>query len=340
MNEEMFAHRTIIDTDIGTGAVLGGDPDDAIALALAMNSPEIKLEGVTTVYRDAIPRARFAQKILHLGGRDDIDVYPGLSETMLRNRPGGHTIDGLPWEAGREDEGVDIGREWKGHAVDFMIKTIMDNPGEITLVALGPLTNVAVAMVREPRIIKYVKEIILMGGAHRLGGNGAGLNPAEANVKRDPEAASVVFSSQAPIVMVGLDVTMKVRFTQNECDLLRKSGNPLNEMLANMVEQWFEVIRTKRPDIRQTGQDKTHMQDPLAVSLLLNRSLVTTRKMKVTVEYDHRVGTGQTVAIAPEESIWLELGNTRGNVEACIDVDSEAFRELLLERLNCTHCRI
>src|SRR5690606_10610633 len=127
-----------------------------------------------------------------------------------------------------------------------------------------PLTNVAVAMIREPRIIHHVKEIILMGGVHRLGDNGAGLRPAEVNINRDPEAASVVFHSQAPIVMVGLDVTMKVEFTQAECDLLRKSGNPLNEMLADMIEQWFEVIRTKRPDIRWNGRNKTHLHDALA----------------------------------------------------------------------------
>lgn len=329
----MAVNRIIFDTDIGTGAVLGGDPDDAVALALAMNAPEIKLEGVTTVYRDALPRARFAKSMLKLGGREDVDVYPGLSETLLRNRPGGYTIDGLPWHAGHANEGIDIGGEWKGHAVDFIIKTVMENPGEITLVALGPLTNVAVAMIREPRIMKHVKEIMLMGGVHRLGDNGAGLRLTEANINRDPEAASVVFHSPAPIVMVGLDVTMKVAFRQEECELLRKSGHPLNERLANMIEQWFEVIRTQRPDIRQTGPNKTHLHDALAVSVLLNRSLVTTRKMKVTVEYDHRMGTGQTNAIATEESYWLDSGNSAANVEACMDVDSEAARELLLDRL-------
>src|SRR5690606_19794573 len=109
-----------------------------------------------------------------------------------------------------------------------------------------------------------------------------------------------------------------VPFTQTECDLLRKSGNPLNEMLANMIEQWYEVIRTKRPDLRKNGGNKTCLHDALAVSVLLDRSLVKTKKMKITVEYDHRVGTGQTVAIAPEESVWLELGGTRGNVDACM----------------------
>ncbi len=299
----MAQDRVIIDTDIGS------DIDDAMALALASRSKEIVIEGITTVYGDVDLRAKLSRKLLHIGDRDDVAVYAGINQPLLHNRD--------IWMAGHEGEGVltedDQITYEKEHGVDFIIDTIMQNSGEITIVAIGPLTNIAAAIVREPRIVEHVKEIILMGGVTRLGVNALTLPKNEHNIRCDPEAASLVFRSGAPIVMVGLDVTYQVTIDKSDRDRLMATGEPLNLLLVKQLDRWLEFIE----------EDVTLMHDPLAVSLLIDRSIVRTERMKVHVDYDHRQLTGQTVALPDEH----------GNVDVCLEVDSEKFRRILLERL-------
>jgi purine nucleosidase len=294
--------KIIIDTDIGS------DVDDAMALSLAINSDEINLIGVTTVYGDTSIRAKLAKKLLHLGGNDNIPVYAGIETPLLKNRE--------VWWAGHEGEGVltdeTILFETE-HAVDFIIRTIMANPGEITLVPIGPLTNIAAAIIREPKIIQNVKQIVLMGGVTRLGDNGLELPPIEHNIKCDPESASLVFSSGAPIVMVGLDVTMKVRIDREDVRQLEESGKPLNLALVKLINRWLEFIQL----------DWTAMHDPLAISVLVDRSIMQSKRMKVYVQYDHHHPSGQTIATLDES----------GNVEVCLDVDNEKFKQLLFGKL-------
>lgn len=145
--------RIILDTDIGT------DVDDVMAVALAAVSPELKVEGITTVYGDVDLRARMVTKVLHMLGREDIPVMAGSRDVLLRNREIwwlGHEGEGLLTEADR-----DLAYD-RRHAVDFIIDTVMKNPKEITLIGIGPFTNFAIALVREPRIADYVKQIIIM----------------------------------------------------------------------------------------------------------------------------------------------------------------------------------
>lgn len=293
----------ILDTDIAT------DVDDALALALAMRSSEIDLKGVTTVYGDVQLRARLAKKLLEYGDRGEVPVFAGIDRPLLRNRE--------VWWAGHEGNGVLEDDETlqveKKHAIDYIIETVMACPGEITLVPIGPLTNIAAALIKEPRLAENAKQIILMGGVTRLADNALELPPIEHNIKSDPEAASVLFGSGASIVMVGLDVTMKVRIHRAEQQLLVQSSDPLRHALGTMVGQWLEVIK----------QDWTAMHDPLAVSLLIDRSIVRTKRMKVTIDYDHRHPTGQTVAVRDE----------KGNVEVALDVNSKKFLSTLMKRL-------
>ena len=178
--------RIILDTDIGT------DVDDALAVALAALSPELTVEGITTVYGDVALRARMAVKILRLLGREDIPVLAGAEHVLLRNRPLwwlGHEGDGL---LTAEDANLPFDPR---HAVDFIIQTVMDNPGEITLVAIGPFTNLAIALAREPRLAENVKNVIIMGGSARLGANGMELEYIDHNVKCDPESAALLFTA-------------------------------------------------------------------------------------------------------------------------------------------------
>ncbi|MFD0677315.1 MULTISPECIES: nucleoside hydrolase [unclassified Paenibacillus] len=297
-------NRIILDTDIGT------DSDDAVALSLALRSPEIKLEGVTTVYGNVHVRAKIAKKIMALSGDSEVNVYPGVVQTLLHNRE-------VFW-AGIEGEGLDIEDDSMKdvkHAVDYIIEMVMNNPGEITLVTIGPLTNIAAAIIREPRLVKNVKEIVMMGGVVRLGSSAVELPPIEHNVKCDPEAASLVFSSGAPILMVGLDVTRQVSITRQDKDDLAASGTPLAVTLTKQIEGYMDYRK----------RDFTFMHDPLAVALLVNRQLVTTRRMSIQVDYDHRHPTGITVGELNEE----------GNVEVCLEVDRDTFLKLLKERVFC-----
>lgn len=218
--------RLLLDTDIGT------DVDDCLALALILKSPEIQLEGVTCVYGDVALRTRMVRKMLQLAGREDIPVCMGCRKPLLGIRPvywAGHEGRGM-LEAG--DESLAPSQE---HAADFIIRTVMANPGEIHLLAIGPLTNVALACLREPRLVENLAGLTVMAGAIR--GRGAfDLPYAEHNVRSDPEAAHIVFASGARVRMVPLDVTMRVAIRRDGVERIRQGGTPLHELVARQVE--------------------------------------------------------------------------------------------------------
>ena len=310
--------RIILDTDIGT------DVDDAMAVALAALSPEIQVEGITTVYGDVDLRARMVVKILKLLGRDDIPVMAGVRDVLLRNRE--------IWWLGHEGEGL-LNEEDRDliydsrHAVDFMIQTVMENPGEISIVAIGPFTNLAVALAREPRIAQKVKQIIIMGGSARLGFNGAELEHSDHNVSRDTESASLLFRSGAPIIMCGYDVTRQVLVRPEHVQRLIDTGDELNLAMARMVNRWLEYWK----------RDYTAMNDPLCVAMVFDPSLCRGKKMNVQVEYDHRHPTGHTICTLPRTP-WtppedLDTPTEEPNVLVCLEVDADRFMNLLLDRV-------
>lgn len=309
--------RIILDTDIGT------DVDDAMAVALAALSPEIKVEGITTVYGDVDLRARMAVKILKLLGKEEIPVMAGIREVLLRNRE--------IWWLGHEGEGLlEEGEELsydKRHAVDFIIDTVMNNPGEITLVAIGPFTNLAVAMAREPLIAENVKQIIIMGGSARLGSIGMELEYSDHNVSRDPESASLLFRSGAPIIMCGYDVTRQVLVRTKDVERLEATKEPLNLAMARMIRKWLDWWK----------RDFTAMNDPLCIGLLIDPSFCRGKMMNVHVEYDHRHPTGHTICTLPKTP-WTppaELGRKIPDptVKVCLEVDAERFMKMLMNRV-------
>lgn len=294
--------RVLIDTDIGS------DPDDALAIALALKSPGIQIEGITIVNGDVRLKARMAATLVALGGFSGVPVIPGIGVSLLNNRDlYANGEEGCGFVA----EDASIHEE---HAVDFIIRTVMNNPGEITLIAIGPLTNIAAAFIREPRLASTVKQIYMMGGVTRLGENAAELPSVEYNIRCDPEAASVVFASGANLLMVGLDVTETVLFTRKHLDHLRQTGLALNDVLAGIAEKWMAFI----------GKDQTPMHDPLALALAIDRSLVQTRRMQVNIQYSHDRNTGSTVAVTSDT----------GNAEVAFEADADRFMELLITRLS------
>lgn len=299
--------KIILDTDIGTNV------DDALALALAIKSNEdIYVRAVTTVHGDVDLRARIALKILRLAGLENIPVAAGISHPLIRDRPI------LGW-CGHEGEGFltpedEMLKPSRTHAVDLIISEIMSMKGEITVASIGPLTNLASAIIREPQIINNVKEAVIMGGVVRLF-NGLNLPLREHNIFCDPEAARIVFSSGMPITMVPLDVTHKVRMEREDLNAIRAVKTPLTDTIASMVERYLELVK----------RDYTWLHDPLALAVSINNSLVKTVNAKILVETKGEFTTGQTIALPakPDEK----------PIKVCVDVDVERFKRFFMERI-------
>ncbi|HVC34434.1 MAG TPA: nucleoside hydrolase [Chloroflexota bacterium] len=301
-----MATKVILDTDIGT------DVDDCLALALLLGSPEIELLGVSCVYGDVELRARMAMKLLNLRGRTDVPVLAGVTRPLLGRRP-------VYW-AGHEGEGLLDPADGRllpspEHAVDFLVRRVMAEPGQIHLVAIGPLTNVALAFLREPRLAASLAHLTIMGGAIRGPGRFA-LPYCEHNVTCDPEAAHVVLSAGAPTTLIPLDVTTQVRLRPAGVERIRLGGSAFHRAVASQVELY--------PPFRERGF--THLHDPLAAAAVVRPGLVTTESLHLDVETEGRYTAGATLVRAPGEK-------APANVEVALGVEAERFEEFLVERL-------
>lgn len=298
--------RVILDTDIGT------DVDDCLALALILGSGELQLDGVTCVYGDVALRARMVQKLLALAGRGDVPVRLGAAQPLLGLRPvywAGHEGEGI---LGPGDDRIALSEE---HAVDFLIQSVMNNPGQIHLIAIGPLTNVALAFLKEPRLAQALAHLTIMGGAVR-GPDRLDLPYAEHNIRSDPEAAHVVFRSGSPTTLIPLDVTTRVRITSEGLARLRGSGSPFHQAIAEQVARY--------PRFKARGYTNTH--DPLAVATVIRPDLVELRTAHVDVELAGQHAVGATLVCAPTAS-------APANARVGLDVDAERFESFLIDRL-------
>jgi purine nucleosidase len=297
--------RVILDTDIGT------DVDDALALALILGSPELRLEAVTCVYGDVALRARMVLELLRLRGRRDVPVYLGAEKPLLGRRPvywAGHEGKGLLERAGA------VAPETE-HAVDFLVRHVMASPGEVHLIAIGPLTNVALAFLREPRLAKALKHLTVMGGVCR----GPGLlqsGYAEHNIKCDPEAAHVVLSAGAPTTLVPLDVTLRVEVRREHIVRIRAGKTPFHEAIADQIERY--------PRFAQRGG--TFLHDPLAAATVVRPDIVTLTDLHVDVETEGQHAAGMTLMRLP-------TGEAPANARVALDVDPAAAEDLVVERI-------
>jgi purine nucleosidase len=270
---------TILDTDIGT------DVDDCLALALILGSPEFALEGVTCVYGDVELRGRMVRKLLALRGRTEVPIRLGTRAPLLGLREihwMGHEGKGLLDAA---DEEVTFSSE---HAADFIARTVMDNPGQIHLLAIGPLTNVALAMAKEPRLAANLAHLTIMGGVLR-GPDSLGLPVAEHNIVCDPEAAQIVFTSGAAMTLVPLDVTTRCSIRGEHVARLRAMGNAFHDAVAEQIERYP----------RYETRGATYLHDPLAAAVAIEPGLVETIPLHVAVETQGRLTSGMTVMRAP-----------------------------------------
>jgi purine nucleosidase len=298
--------RLILDTDIGT------DVDDCLALALILTSPEFRLEGVTCVYGDVLLRSRMVRKLLNLRGCPATPVFAGATQPLLELLPvywAGHEGIGLLDEA---DHALAPEAD---HAVDYLVRMVMSNPGQIHLAAVGPLTNIALALKREPRIAQALASLTIMGGACR-GYESLHINYVEHNIRCDPEAAHIVFSSGAPIALVPLDATLHTRIRPTDVERIRAAGTPFHAAVADQVALY--------PPFRARGF--TYLHDPLAVATIVAPDLVAWRNLRVDVEVGGRLTAGMTLMREPTEA-------APANARVALSVDAARFEEWFLARV-------
>ncbi|HMP40168.1 MAG TPA: nucleoside hydrolase [Roseiflexaceae bacterium] len=304
--------RIIIDTDPGV--------DDTMAILLAFQSPELQIEGLTTIFGNTgtAITTQNALRLVVLAGRPDVPVAADADKPLLRPFTGeGWTVHGRNG-LGEVEYPAPAGTPDPRRAAQFIVDMVLANPGEITLVPVGPLTNIALAAMLEPKIIDLVREVVIMGGAAGVSGNVSAV--AEANIHNDAEAANIVFNAGWQIVMVGLDVTQKTIMTSAYMEELKQAGNRYTDFI-------YAVSRHYANFHANLGLDGFYVHDSSAIMYLIDRSLFTTRHAYVDVEYHSPYHRGQTVAD------WNGKRKLPPNVHVCVDVDSPRFLAMYRERL-------
>jgi purine nucleosidase len=314
--------RIILDTDLAMGAP-GSDIDDGFALALAHADPGVQLDLVTTVNGNTdvesatILTAELARR-LDLG---DVPVVKGaaaaLTRPQVRRTPAEHV------EALR----ASVAPPAPGYAAAAIAEHVMANPGEITIVAIGPLTNIAAALSLEPRIASAVREIVIMGGVFFQTMPSREM-PGEFNVWVDPEAAQAVLRSGMPQRWVGLDVTLKVRLTREHARRMMAAGSPFAAFAGEYTLAWIDHIAARNPG-NALEADSCAMHDPLAMAVVTRPDLVRFRDAAVDVV------TGEGTARGVMVTDVLESAEPPpANARVAASVDAEAFTEHLLTLIN------
>jgi purine nucleosidase len=306
--------KIIIDCDPGQ--------DDAVALFLAMSSPdELELLGITAVAGN-VPlqlTERNARQMCDIVGQIDMPVFAGCSQPMSRELVTAEYIHGETGINGIDaiDPVTPLRSE---HAVDFIISSLLAaDEASITLVPVGPLTNIATAIEKEPAILPHIEEIILMGGAMREGGNRT--PSAEFNILVDPDAAEIVFRCGRPITAMGLDVTHQVLSTEDRVGRIKALANPVAEATAGMLSFFH------RYDTEKYSSQGTPLHDPCTVAYLLKPELFEGKMCNVSVETKSELTLGHTAV-----DFW-HVTDRPVNANWIYAVDVDGFYELLTERL-------
>jgi inosine-uridine nucleoside N-ribohydrolase len=320
------AKKIIFDTDPGT--------DDAMALMLALNSPELDIRAITVVPGNvtASQGLENALRMVSLANRCDIPVAGGAQHPLFQK-----LITAEFWHGKNGLANVELpASKCKADprfGPDLIIQMVHAAPHEITLLPVGPLTNIALAIEKDPSIVPLVKEVIIMGGSITGGNVNAS---AEANIYNDPEAAQVVFQAGWPLTMVGLDVGDKTLLSQKYLDQLSKTHGPVNDFMYSVVKFLVDLSA-------QFGSPGTPMYDPLAVGVAIDATLVKAPEMHVDVETRGEFTRGETVAnrrgavernvLHGDRYIIEGVDQVTPNVKVCVDVDAERFLQLFVSRI-------
>lgn len=321
--------RLIIDTDPGMGS-LGTDPEDGLAILYALGSPDVTVEGITLVQGN-VPISHSwpnASHLLALADREDVPLHAGAVEPLEPERRGLQTA-WLAYRSGLRRISPDA-EEPSDTASSFLVESVDGSPGDITIVAIGPLTNVARAVEADPSFAESLAGLTIMGGTVASPGN---ITPAaEFNIWADPEAARIVFDSGAPITMVGLDVCHQTRFEHGHVAQLRGLGTPLAVFAADSSEPWMETM-SHLGDEAVAG---LHLYDSLAVAAAIEPDLLEYRTTVVEVETGTGPAQGMTVTHLNDELRQLLTGGREPNARVAVGVDVDRFMRHFADRvLSC-----
>jgi inosine-uridine nucleoside N-ribohydrolase len=320
------AKRVIIDTDPGT--------DDAMAIILALNSPELKVEALTVVPGNVDGRQGLenALKIVSLAGRCDVAVAGGAQHPLNQK-----LITAQFWHGRNGLADVELPpsrcKADPRFGPDLIIEMVHKCPHEITLIPVGPLTNIALAVSKDPSIASLVKNIVIMGGSIS-GGNVNGA--AEANIYNDPEAAQIVFNAGWMVTMVGSDVGERTLITRKYLAQLQSSHGPQSDFIVKIAD--FYLTRSEK-----SGYSGAAMYDPLAVGIALDPTLGTLKEMHVDVETKGEFTRGETVAnrMGSNENNVLHgdhyeiegVVELKPNARVCLASDADRFLQLFVSRV-------
>lgn len=318
--------RVIIDTDPGI--------DDAMAILLALNSPELKVEALTVVPGNVEAKQGLenALKIVSLANRCDVIVAGGAQHPLNQK-----LITAQYWHGPNGLAGVELpASKCKADSrfgPDLIIEMAHKYPHEVTLIPVGPLTNIALAVSKDPSIVPLVKDIVIMGGSIS-GGNVDGA--AEANIYNDPEAASIVFKAGWMVTMIGSDVGEKTLMMRSHLAELQSQHGPESDFVAKLAD--YYLTRSEK-----SGYQGAAMYDPLAVATVINPALVTLKDMHVDVETKGEFTRGETVAnrMGYDETNVLHgdhyeidgLTPLTANARVCLASNAEGFLKLFVSRL-------
>jgi inosine-uridine nucleoside N-ribohydrolase len=314
----MSPTRIIIDTDPGI--------DDSLTFLLALASPEIQLEALTTTQGNVtVEKAtRNALSVLELGHASHIPVAKGSEFPLvqpLRASAYVHGESGIGNSKLPEPKTKPVSK----HAVDYLIERVLAEPGEISIFPIGPLTNLAMAIRKEPRFAKAVKELVIMGGAILDHGNVTPL--AEFNIYVDPHAAHIVFHSGIPITLIPLDVTHKCLFLQKHVDRLMQMSSPISRFIRDALQVYLKFSF----DLGYAG---SALHDPLTLATVIAPELLTLKEYYVDVDISGGVSMGKTFADI------LNLTKKPANMRVAMGVRGEDFVELFVQRMEALSRRI
>jgi inosine-uridine nucleoside N-ribohydrolase len=319
--------RVIIDTDPGT--------DDAMAIILALNSPEFKVETLTVVPGNVVAKQGLenALKIASLAGRCDVAIAAGAQHPLNQK-----LITAEFWHGKNGLAGIELPPSKctpdPRFGPDLIIEMIHKYPHEITLIPIGPLTNIALAVSKDPSIAPLVKEVVIMGGSI----NGGNVNAAaEANIYNDPDAASIVFNANWPsLTMVGSDVGERTLFTRAYLQEIESAHGPQSDFIA-AIAKFLLGMAEKYGDIG------TAMYDPLAVGAAIDPTIITTKPMHVDVETRGEFTRGETVAnrrnyfeknvLHGDHYVIEGLEPVQPNAKVCVSSDADKFLKMFVSRI-------